>query len=144
MLRPRPFASAPPSAWFRWGPVAVLGVVVLVLFVWVVRPDGVGTERFEPVQVAISVTDPLVLEVEVRWPYDGFCPGEVRAVVREQRDRVVVRRVERLPPGTAGCAGVGTTPGSLVSGAAKLQQPLGRRLVVTGDGRRLPVVPLGS
>ena len=140
MLRPGPFAGAPPSWWFRWGPVAALGVVVLALLLWVTRPGGVGIEKLEPVQVSVSARDPLLLAVAVRWPYDGLCSGEeVHPVVREQRDRVVVRRVERHTGSS--CAGVGVEPGSLVYGTVHLQQPLGRRLVVTGDGRTLPVVP---
>ncbi len=130
---------------------SVIAVIVLAAFL----TAGVGSallsidrlsyrlENLEPVQALVPALpgDPRQLAVAVRWDTDGYCSGQLSAVIDETPDRVVVRTVQNREPrfGDGGCAGLGSDDG-LAYGTVELTAPLGERPVYrASDGALLPV-----
>jgi len=101
---------------------------------------GVAVSEVAPVGFAElgPSGDPLVINVLIPWPEDGYCSGQftVSAIQSDQEVRVsqVTSRVFR----GGGCAGLGTWKGTAVA-QLTLESPLGQRKVVrASDGTPLP------
>lgn len=106
-------------------------------------PGRLGHERQTLTPVAVAELgeggDPLVVNVLVPWPKDGWCSGQFTVTATESATEVRVGQVRSDVLRGGGCAGLGTADGRAYAGL-QLRQPLGRRLVVrASDGAELPV-----